>query len=227
MSCHRRKARSFVEKVVHKLTCWACRFPYWFPPDFLNDAMVPTGALQLFVIWEVINSIEEFHEHLVHGRILSLILLGDTSDTRGFFGMFFWKVKSLMKQGHRLKGNMLLYDCEGSLDFNGFKQQWVSDLRLESWCCKPFGGIIDWTAAFVLIKHVGQQNPGENGSIIICPVLSRANGFRLPAISSSGHCLNFRSKCNSTSLLNKCQSLAWKAPKTAAVTSEKIHINKL
>lgn len=170
----------------------SCRFPYWFPPDFLNDAMVPTGALQLFVIWEVINSIEEFHEHLVHGRILSLILLGDTMIRDVFLGCFFWKVKSLMKQGHRLKGNMLLYDCEGSLDFNGFKQQWVSDLRLESWCCKPFGGIIDWTAAFVLIKHVGQQNPGENGSIIICPVLSRANGFEASSYELFGTLFEFQ-----------------------------------
>ena len=171
--------------------------------DFLNDAMVPTGALQLFVIWEVINSIEEFHEHLVHGRILSLILLGDTMIREVFLGCFFLKSEISHETRAQTERKYVALWLWGKFrfHFNGFKQQWVSDLQLESWCCKPFGGIIDWTAAFVLIKHVGQQNPGENGSMIVCPVLSRANGFRLPAMSFSGHCLNFRSKCNSTSLL--------------------------
>ena len=133
----------------------------WKLPDFLQTswktAMAPTGALQLFVIWEVINSIEEFHEHLVHSRILSLILLGYASDTRGTSPGSFSKKWNLSL---KLKGNMLHFMI----------------LWFDSWCCKPFGGIIDWTAAFVLIKHVGQQNPCENG-------------FRLPAISCSGHCL--------------------------------------
>ena len=54
-----------------------------------------------------------------------------------------------MKQGHRLKGNMLLYDCEGSLDFNSMDSS-NSELAICSW---------NHDAANLLVGSLTEQLP--------------------------------------------------------------------
>ena len=54
-----------------------------------------------------------------------------------------------MKQGHRLKGNMLLYDCEGSLDFNSMDSS-NSELAICGW---------NHDAANLLVGSLTEQLP--------------------------------------------------------------------